>query len=132
MTEGGTFKKITEAMKDLVTEANFDCSTTGISLQAMDSSHVSLVALLLRADGFDHFRCDRNISLGINLTSMGKVLKCCNNDDIVTLKSDDSADVSARLRARARALPTRRPPARARAPAVSRAALARRIARRRR
>ena len=28
-------KKITEAMKDLVTEANFDCSTTGISLQAM-------------------------------------------------------------------------------------------------
>ena len=28
-------KKITEAMKDLVTEANFDCSSTGISLQAM-------------------------------------------------------------------------------------------------
>jgi hypothetical protein len=51
------------------------------------------VALLLRADGFDHYRCDRNISLGINLNSMGKVLKCCNNDDIVTLKSDDSADV---------------------------------------
>jgi proliferating cell nuclear antigen len=59
---------------------------------------VSLVALLLRADGFDHYRCDRNISLGINLTSMGKVLKCCNNDDIVTLKSDDSADVRALAR----------------------------------
>ena len=92
MTEGGMLKKITEAMKDLVTEANFDCSTTGISLQAMDSSHVSLVGLLLRADGFDHFRCDRNISLGINLGSMGKVLKCCNNDDIVTLKAEDNAD----------------------------------------
>ena len=73
MTEGGMLKKITEAMKDLVTEANFDCTGTGISLQAMDSSHVSLVGLLLRADGFDHFRCDRNISLGINLGSMGKV-----------------------------------------------------------
>jgi proliferating cell nuclear antigen len=91
-TEGAVLKKLTEAMKDLVTEANFDCSTTGISLQAMDSSHVSLVALLLRADGFDHFRCDRNISLGINLGSMGKVLKCCNNGDIVTLKADDNAD----------------------------------------
>lgn len=53
---------------------------------------MSLVALLLRADGFDHYRCDRNISLGINLASMGKVLKCCNNDDILTLKSDDQAD----------------------------------------
>jgi proliferating cell nuclear antigen len=92
MTQGGMLKKITEAMKDLVTEANFDCSATGISLQAMDSSHVSLVALLLRAEGFDHFRCDRQISLGINLGSMGKVLKCCNNDDIVTLKADDNAD----------------------------------------
>jgi len=92
MTQGNMLKKITEAMKDLVTEANFDCSTTGISLQAMDSSHVSLVALLLRAEGFDHFRCDRNISLGINLGSMGKVLKCCNTDDIVTLKADDNAD----------------------------------------
>merc|ERR1712032_882333 len=58
----------------------------------MDSSHVSLVALLLRADGFDHFRCDRNTSLGINLQSMAKVLKCCNDDDIVTLKSDDNGD----------------------------------------
>lgn len=92
MTQGSMLKKITEAMKDLVTEANFDCSTTGISLQAMDSSHVSLVALLLRSEGFDHFRCDRSISLGINLQSMAKVLKCCNNDDIVTLKSDDNGD----------------------------------------
>jgi len=92
MTSGAMLKKITGAMQDLVTEANFDCSSTGISVQAMDSSHVSLVALLLRADGFDHFRCDRNISLGINLASMGKVLKCCNNDDIVTLKSDDNGD----------------------------------------
>lgn len=43
---------------------------------------MSLVALLLRAEGFDHFRCDRNISLGINLTNMGKVnpfalISCC-------------------------------------------------------
>ena len=30
----------------------------------MDSSHVSLVALSLRADGFEHYRCDRNVSMG--------------------------------------------------------------------
>jgi len=92
MTSGAMLKKIIESMKDLVNEANFDCSSTGISVQAMDSSHVSLVALLLRSEGFDHFRCDRSISLGINLQSMAKVLKCCNNDDIVTLKSDDNGD----------------------------------------
>lgn len=39
-------------------------------LQAMDSSHVSLVALKLKSEGFDLFRCDRSISLGLNLVSI--------------------------------------------------------------
>lgn len=88
----GTLKKILEAIKDLVTEANFDCTNTGISLQAMDSSHVSLVSLLLRRDGFSDYRCDKNLSLGINLASMAKILKCASNDDTLILKADDNGD----------------------------------------
>lgn len=85
-------KKLLDAMKDLVTDANFDVTSTGIALQAMDTSHVSLVALNLRKEGFDHFRCDRNISLGINLQSMAKIMKCAGNDDVVTMKAEDSGD----------------------------------------
>jgi len=59
-----------ESIKDLVTDANFDCSNNGFALQAMDSSHVSLVALLLRSDGFEHYRCDRNMTMGMNLSNM--------------------------------------------------------------
>jgi len=92
LEQGAILKKILEAIKDLVTEANFDCSSAGVSLQAMDSSHVSLVALFLKADGFSHYRCDRNISLGINMASMAKILKCAGNDDIITLKAEDTAD----------------------------------------
>jgi proliferating cell nuclear antigen len=92
LKQAGLLKKILEAVKDLVNEANFDCSSAGISLQAMDSAHVSLVALLLRADGFEHYRCDRNLSLGINLGSMAKILKCAGNEDTVTVKADDNGD----------------------------------------
>jgi len=92
LIQGSILKKIMEAIKDLVTEANFDCSSTGISLQAMDSSHVSLVSLFLRAEGFAPYRADRNISLGITLASMAKVLKCAGNEDIITLKAEDSGD----------------------------------------
>jgi len=92
LLQGVILKKIMDSIKDLVTEANFDCSSTGITLQAMDSSHVSLVALFLRAEGFQQYRCDRNISLGISLASMSKVLKCAGNDDIITLKAEDSGD----------------------------------------
>ncbi|XP_043704076.1 proliferating cell nuclear antigen [Telopea speciosissima] len=92
LVQGSLFKKVLEAIKDLVTDANFDCSATGFSLQAMDSSHVALVALLLRSEGFDHYRCDRNLSMGMNLNNMSKMLKCAGNEDIVTLKADDGSD----------------------------------------
>ena len=36
--------------------------STGISLQAMDNSHVALVALLMRQDGFEHYRCGTSLS----------------------------------------------------------------------
>ena len=92
LNRGAFWKKVVEAMKDLVTDANLDCSASGLSLQAMDSSHVSLCALLMRSDGFDHYLCDRNISLGLNLVSMGKILKCAGNDDTITLKAEDAGD----------------------------------------
>lgn len=62
-----TFKKVLDAIKDLLNEASFDCSESGIQLQAMDNSHVSLVSLNLRSDGFDKYRCDRNLTMGMNL-----------------------------------------------------------------
>lgn len=92
LVQGSILKKTLEAIKDLLTEATWDCSSTGISLQAMDSSHVSLVSLLLRSDGFDTYRCDRNLAMGIKLASMSKILKCASNDDAITLKGEDDGD----------------------------------------
>jgi len=92
IVQGAILKKMLDAIKDLVTEASWDCQSTGMSLQAMDTSHVSLVAVNLNADGFDKFRCDRNITLGMNLTSLSKILKCAANDDTITIRANDDAD----------------------------------------
>eukprot|EP00042_Codosiga_hollandica_P024684 m.105328 g.105328 ORF g.105328 m.105328 type:complete len:265 (-) comp51640_c0_seq1:76-870(-) len=92
LKQGGTLKKVLEAIKDLVSESNWDCSSTGISLQAMDNSHVSLVSLMLRSDAFEPYRCDRNVTLGINMASMSKIVKCANNDDVITLRATDTPD----------------------------------------
>ena len=42
----------------------------------MDNSHVSLVSV--NTDGFDKYRCDRTLSMGMNLSSMSKILKYVN------------------------------------------------------
>lgn len=68
LAKSGIIKKVLDAIKELLTEATFDCSDSGIQLQAMDSAHVSLVSLSLRSDGFDKYRCDRSISMGMNIT----------------------------------------------------------------
>lgn len=66
--QGSVLKRVLEALKDLITEACWDLGSGGISLQSMDSSHVSLVQLTLRSEGFDTYRCDRNIAMGVNLS----------------------------------------------------------------
>jgi len=56
----------------------------------MDSAHVSLIVMLLKHDSFADYRVDRNVTLGLNLTSLQKILKVAGNDDTVTIKANDS------------------------------------------
>jgi len=92
MAQGALLKKVIESIKDLVQDANFDCTPEGFQLQAMDISHVSLVSMFLRSEGFQHYRCDRNLSMGMNLNAVSKLLKCADNNDVVTIKADDAGD----------------------------------------
>eukprot|EP00981_Chlorochromonas_danica_P000216 scaffold51_cov172-Ochromonas_danica.AAC.4 len=90
--QGAILKKIIEAIRELVTDANLDCNERGITMQAMDSSHVSLCAILLKSEGFDNYRCDKPFALGINTPNLAKILKCAGNDDVVTLKCEEETD----------------------------------------
>ena len=69
---------------------------------------MSLVSVNLRADKFDKFRCDRQLSMGMSLESMAKIFRyfvlckchvpyveyyrCAANDDIITVKAQDQPD----------------------------------------
>ena len=60
----------------------------GISLQAMDSSHVALVSLNLSQDGFETFRADTTMVLGVSIANLAKVMKLADNNDSITLQAD--------------------------------------------
>ncbi len=85
-------KKVVDAVRELVTDVNIDCTSSGLSLQSMDDAHVTLVILQLRAEGFESYRCDRNIPVGINMASLAKIIKCGNNEDALTLKASDDGE----------------------------------------
>ena len=86
LEQSALLKKLFEAVKELCKDVRFDCNENGIALQAMDrymhaflnylcslSSHVALVAMLLKESAFNLYRCDRSVSLGVNIDSIVKV-----------------------------------------------------------
>lgn len=93
VAQGSLWKKLIDSIKDLVNEANLDCGPGGISIQALDTSHVALVNLVLHADGFQTYQCERNNILGLNLVSFAKVLKTTEGTDTITLRHEDDSDI---------------------------------------
>jgi len=91
LNEGLLIKKLIDSIKDLVSDINLEISAMGISLQAMDSSHVALVTLNLSSEGFEEYRCDKSMTLGVSITNLAKVLRCGGNDDSLTLSCEDES-----------------------------------------
>lgn len=86
-------KKLIEAIKDIVSEINFEVSPTWINLQAMDWSHVALVTVTLSSEGFEDYRCDKTLNLGIHVGNFWKLMKCWSNEDSLTLSTDSDSSV---------------------------------------
>ncbi|CAE7821991.1 PCNA [Symbiodinium sp. CCMP2592] len=93
LQQAGLFKKVAESMKDLCKEVNFDCSERGMQVQSMDSSHVALVSLMLRESAFAEFKCERPVSLGMNVDSLTKILKMTGPSDTLKIRHRGDTDV---------------------------------------
>lgn len=88
--DGQFFKKLFETLKELYIDVNLECNQNGIKMQAMDNSHVSLVNLNIFSDFFQHYRCDKNCTLGLNIPFMLKILAVIKEKSTVFLSKDDN------------------------------------------
>ncbi len=88
MSNATIMKRVIDSIKDLVSQVNIEANESGLSLQAMDSAHISLVNLMLNVNGFSSYRCDKPVFLGISLIELSKIFKMASADDQVTLKTE--------------------------------------------
>jgi proliferating cell nuclear antigen len=89
------FKQVVAAMNGLLTEVVFECSAKGMSVNSMDSNHVSLVHVLLKPGGFEQYSAPtRNVSIGIGLATLLSVLRSCGDDDALTLTHGEGDTLS--------------------------------------
>ena len=83
--QSAAFRVLTEALKEILTDANFEIDSTGIKVMAMDSSHTVLVHLKLNASNFEHYYCESKRILGINMLNFFKLIKTMGNSDTLSL-----------------------------------------------
>jgi len=83
--QASAMRILIEALKEILTEANFQFNEEGIKVITMDSTHTMLVHLKLIAENFQVFHCPKPTIIGIGLMNLYKLVKTMNNNSILTL-----------------------------------------------
>lgn len=93
LKNGKVLKKIIESIKDLLTDVNIKIDNNGLSIQAMDASHVSVCNVSIYKSSFDVFDgVDKTYCFGVNVSNLDKIFKCMMHDMSVSLESFDIMD----------------------------------------
>ena len=87
--QAGAFRILVEALKEILTEANFIFDESGIKLMAMDSTHTILIHMKLESDNFEFFHCPKKITIGVNMLNFFKLIKTMGNSETLTLFIDN-------------------------------------------
>ena len=94
VNDAACFKRLIDAVKEIVNEVILDCNPSGMELKALDSSHVALVMFCLPCErAFSYYKCPHQASMGINIQALKKVLNLCNNEDILTMNKPENSDI---------------------------------------
>lgn len=83
-------KTLTEALKEILTDANIEFSDTGIKIVAMDSTKTVLVHLKLHSEKFDKYECKKKTIVGVSMINLFKLMKFVTNNDTLTFSMDDT------------------------------------------
>tara|TARA_B110000211_G_scaffold109718_1_gene127386 strand:+ start:11560 stop:12366 length:807 start_codon:yes stop_codon:yes gene_type:complete len=79
--QASAIRTLIEALKEILTDVNFEINLSGIKVIAMDSSHVSLIYMKLLAENFEKFYCDKPLVCGISIVRLFKLLKSMSPND---------------------------------------------------
>lgn len=98
--QASAFRVLVEALKEILTDANFEFDENGIKVMAMDSSHTVLVHLKLQSCNFEYYKLNRDkVTIGVNMINLFKLIKTMGNNDTLSLfiEEDNESVLGIRL-----------------------------------
>jgi proliferating cell nuclear antigen len=82
-------RAVFEAIKPIVDEAVFTANSEGITFRAMDASHVSLLDISWKRDGFIDYECNEEVTFGVRIDELLKLLRRIEKDTQVEISIAD-------------------------------------------
>lgn len=84
------FKRLISTVKDIITECNVDCTPEGLSIQALDSSRVSMVSLFINARSplVCQYECERRVTIGLRMDQFHAMVNLAPSDRKIALRSE--------------------------------------------
>lgn len=92
--QGTAIRNLFELMKDVLVESNIIATPDGMRILAIDSSQCVVTSMQLQAASFEFYDCKQaRVVLGVNLSSMYKLVKSASNNDVITFWKNPFDDV---------------------------------------
>lgn len=88
--KGVVIKKLFEVVKKFIKETNLFITEEGIKISSTDISKQAFTYIKLDKDKFDLYEYDKPRSIGINFTTLYKVLKGCTRNDTITFYIEEN------------------------------------------
>jgi len=82
-------RTVVEAIKPIVDEAVFTANSEGITFRAMDASHVSLLDISWKRDGFLEYECNEEVTFGVRIDELLKLLRRIDREQQVEISIAD-------------------------------------------
>jgi proliferating cell nuclear antigen len=83
-------KSLFEVIKPYIKETNILINNEGLKISTMDTSKVSLTYIKLKAEKFEKYYCEKPIVIGIDTSTLFKVIKYCNRRETITFYMTES------------------------------------------
>ena len=84
------FKDAFDTIGRIIDECKINFNTEGMSINALDKSHITFITLNFKYSLFDEYDCPNPESVIVDTKQLMDILKRCKNDDIIKLYTDDN------------------------------------------
>lgn len=78
-------KKVLDSIMEVVDQIEIKGSAKGLSIQVMDSMHVSLADVFFSSETFSNYRCDRDVQIALQLKNLINILRVISLEESSTL-----------------------------------------------